>query len=284
MNSINQTTTGGIGLALGGGGARGLAHIGVIKALEEARVPISHLAGCSMGGLIAALYSIGLSSSQIETIALKFSHTREMLKMVDRTPTRKGLMAGKNFRKFLTKYIPESLQVTNASIPLILNAVDIITGKEIELSSGSLLDSIMATTAVPGFFPPVEIGPYRLVDGGILDDVPVKFLKRYPLDAIVAVDVHQSIDDIHVNESMPYEHIPLPIPSFLQDLYRVEMIVTTTLIKKNMEDYPPDILIQPKLPTDVSLFFGFVKAKEIIEAGEQAAREKMPDILALLQK
>lgn len=142
----------------------------------------------------------------------------------------------------------------------------------------------MATTAVPGFFPPVDIGPYKLVDGGMLDDVPVKYLKESPAEVILAVDVHQH--EVMANaaeEKFPYEHIPLPIPPFMQDFYRAEMIMTTTLIKINLEKFPPDILVQPKLPADVSLFFGFLKVKEIIESGEQAMREKLPELVGLIQ-
>jgi len=272
-----------LGVVLGGGGARGLAHIGVIKVLEESSISISYLAGCSMGGLIASLLSTGLSINEIEKIARRFSNTREILKLVDRTPSRKGLLAGKNIRKFLSKYIPDDFRMENTAIPLTLNAVDLISGEEIELREGILLDNMMATTAVPGFFPPVEIGAYRLVDGGMLDDVPVKFLKNSPADVILAIDVHQLNDAINqVDEKLPYEHIPLPLPPFVHDFYRAEMIMTTTLIKLNLEKYPPDILVAPMVPSDVSLFFGFLKINEIIQAGEQAMREKLPTLLALL--
>ncbi len=273
-----------LGVVLGGGGARGLAHIGVIKVLEEAGVSISYLAGCSMGGLIASLLSTGLPISEIDKIARRFSNTREILKLVDRTPSRKGLLAGKNIRRFLSRYIPDDFRMENTTIPIILNAVDLVSGQEIELKEGLLLDNIMATTAVPGFFPPVEIGPYKLVDGGMLDDVPVKYLMESPAEVILAVDVHQHNVPVNAtDEKLPYEHIPLPIPPFMQDLYRAEMIMTTTLIRINLEKYPPDILILPKLPADVSLFFGFLKVNEIIESGEKAMREKLPELLALIQ-
>lgn len=274
-----------IGLVLGGGGARGLAHIGVIKALEDAGIHISYLAGCSMGGLIASLFATGMSVSEIERIARGFSNTREILKLIDRTPSRKGLLAGKNIRKFLSRFIAPDFQVEDARIPLVLNAVDLITGKEIELSEGNLLDCIMATTAVPGFFPAVEMGPYRLVDGGMLDDVPVKFLKNLTSDVILAVDVHQNDDEmVQVGLDPKHEHIPLPLPTFMQDFYRVEMIMTTTLIKINLEKYPPDLLVRPTIPADVSLFFGFLKVKEIIQAGEDAMSAQLPELLRLLDQ
>lgn len=274
-----------LGLVLGGGGARGLAHIGVIKVLSEAGIPFSHLAGCSMGGLIASLLAVGMSVDEIESIARRFSNTREILKLIDRTPSRKGLLAGKNIRKFLSRFIPRDFRIEDTQIPLILNAVDLISGKEIELKEGNLIESIMATTAVPGFFPAVEMGPYRLVDGGMLDDVPVKFMKNTDAELILAVDVHQSAEDrSDPDVESEHEHIPLPIPAFMQDFYRMEMIMTTTLIKINLENFPPDLLVRPKIPTDVSLFFGFMKVKEIIKAGEEAMRVQLPSLKALLKQ
>ncbi len=273
-----------IGLVLGGGGARGLAHIGVIKVLDEEGYKISHLAGCSMGGLISSLLATGMSICEIERIARRFSNTREILKLIDRTPSRKGLLAGKNIRKYLSRYIPADIKIEDARIPLVLNAVDLKTGCEIELREGNLLDGIMATTAVPGFFPPVEIGPYRLVDGGMLDDVPVKCIKQNKPDFIVAVDVHQNDAEwIQSGKDLQYEHIPLPLPAFMQDFYRVEMIMTTTLIKINLEKYPPDLLVRPAIPPNVSLLFGFLKVQEIIQAGEEAMRERLPVLESLLQ-
>jgi len=273
-----------IGLVLGGGGARGLAHIGIIKVLEEAGITISHLAGCSMGGLIASLYASGMPISEIEGIALSLNNTREILKLVDHTPSRKGLLAGKSIRKFLSRFIPTEYTIENTKIPLVLNAVDLNTGREIELREGSLLDSIMATTAVPGFFPAVDRGPYRLVDGGMLDDVPVKYLKSISPIPVVAVDVHLHLQETALaGGSSNHEHIPLPLPVFMQDFYNVEMIMTTTFIKINLEKYPPDLLVRPTIPADISLFFGFLKVRDIIQAGEDAMREKLPILHSLLQ-
>jgi len=184
-----------IGLVLGGGGARGLAHIGVIKVLEESGFQVSLLAGCSMGGLIASLYATGMPVNEIERVARRLSNIREWLKLVDRAPSRKGLLAGKKIRHYLSRFIAPGDRIEQTRIPLVMNAVDLNTGSEIELREGNLLDAIMATTAVPGFFSPVEIGPFRLVDGGILDDVPVKCIKSICPYPIVAVDVHKKIQE-----------------------------------------------------------------------------------------
>jgi len=273
-----------LGMALGGGGARGLAHIGVLKVLHNNGIKISFLSGCSMGGIIASSYAIGLPIDEIENIARRLNSKREILKLVDRTPNRRGLLAGKNIRKYLSNHIDPSIRIEDSLIPLFMNAVDLITGKEILLDKGNLLDSIMATSAVPGFFPPVEIPPYRLVDGGVLDDVPVKHLKNTKAEVILAVEVHQRNQDMASTiESRQYEHIPLPLPGIVQDFYRVEMIMTTTLVEKNMQEFPPDLLISPFIPDDITTLFGFNRVNEIIRAGEEAMEAKLPELLDLLQ-
>jgi len=273
-----------VGLVLGGGGARGLAHIGVAKVLHEYRIQISELAGCSMGALIAALLAIGLSVDEIERIARRFNSKREIIKLLDRTPSRRGLLAGKSIRRYLSNFIDPEYQIEDALIPLTMNAVDLITGKEIALTRGNLLDGIMASTAIPGIFPPVEIGSYRLVDGGVLNDVPVKYSRKSSVDIVLAVDVHQYNHDEQpiTSSQLPYEHMPLPLPVLVQDFYRVEMIITSELISRNLQDYPPDILITPSIPGDITALFGFTHVDEIIRAGEVAMREKMPDLLKMI--
>jgi NTE family protein len=236
-----------------------------------------------MGGLIASALAIGMSIDEIERIALRFQSKREIIRLIDRTPSRKGLLAGKNVRKFLTEFIPSNLCIEETRIPLIMNAVDLNSGKEIPLNEGNLIDAIMATTAIPGFFPPVEIGPYRLVDGGALNDVPVNFLKESSVDLILAVDVHQRNN--HLQSSSPLsqpEPLPIPILPMMQDFYRVETIVTGKLVEFNLERFPPDMLISPKIPAEVTTLVGFQHVSEVISAGEVAMRDSIPQLLNLL--
>ena len=135
----------------------------------------------------------------------------------------------------------------------------------------------MATTAVPGFFPSVDLGPYRLVDGGMLNDVPVNILRNTPAEVILAVDVHQRINEkASITDDKPYEHIPMPLPSFMQDFYRVEMIMTSALVEINLRKDPPDLLVRPNIPNDITLFWGFQRVHDLIQAGEEAMREQLP--------
>lgn len=269
-----------IGLVLGGGGAKGLAHIGALKALCAANIPIAYMSGCSMGGLIGSLFAYGIPIEEIDTYARKFTSVREMLKLIDRTPSRKGLMVGKKVRAYLSQFIPPTARLEETKIPMILNAVDLITGSEIELSEGLLLDCIMASAAVPGFFPSVEMGSYRLIDGGTLDDVPVRLLKNKPVDLILAVDVHENDHGAMKSEENHHGfHLPLLPFEFVSDFYRAAMIMTSALIKINLDICPPDILISPVIPKDVSLFRGFQKADQIIDAGEIAMQNALPSLI-----
>lgn len=272
-----------LALVLGGGGAKGLAHIGVLRVLCDSGIPISSISGCSMGGLIAALFASGLSIDMIEEVARRFQSKREMLKLVDRTPSRKGLVVGNKVRGYLSKIIDPNMQTEETPIPLVMNAIDLVTAEEITLEKGNILDNIMATIAVPGFFAPVEIGEHRLVDGGILNNVPVKLAKRYPVDFVLAVDVHSPFfgsesDGVH----SPLGKLPFVIPEFVQDFYRAEMIMSFGLTQFNLKDNPPDLLLRPRIPKDVSLFLGFQKVDDIINSGREAMTEKLPYLLECL--
>jgi len=268
-----------LGLVLGGGGAKGYAHIGVLKVLQNAGLTIDFICGCSMGALIGGLYASGIQVDELESIACKLSNMREILKLIDRTPSRKGLMVGKKVRSYLSQFIAPDERLENTKIPLIVNAVDLITGKEIELNNGNLLDCLMASSAVPGFFPPVEMGSYRLIDGGALDDVQVRLLKDKPVDFILAIDVHlNDHNPINPEDSPRGHHLPVPLPEFVSDFYRSAMIMTSALTQINLSLDPPDMLIRPRIPKDVTLFGGFQKANEVIRVGEEAMLEALPEL------
>lgn len=264
---------------LSGGGARGFAHIGVLKVLEREKIDVSCLSGCSMGGLVAALYAIGLSPLEIETMAIKFTAIREMINFVDRTPKRRGLIVGHRFRSFLSKIIDPSIDIRDARIPLALNGVDLVTSAEISLTQGSLLDAVMATIAVPGFFAPVLIGDYSLVDGGTLNNLPISQIHQFNPQVVFAVDVHpDTTKEIpwHFAEDKP--KFPIPVPSFFLDYYRSLLIMMTRINEINLAQDPPDILLRPNMPSEITLFYGYQRAAQIITSGEKAAQDQLSSI------
>lgn len=272
-----------LGLALSGGGARGFAHIGVLKVLTDEGIHVSSLSGCSMGGLVGALFAIGYSAKEIEQIALKHTTIREMINLVDRTPRRRGLIVGQRLRNLLGQLIGKDTTFRDTIIPLSLNAVDLITSHEAVLTEGNLLDAVMSTIAIPGFFAPVNIGKMQLIDGGTLNNLPIRNLKPFSPDIMMAVDVHPD-----TTREVPWQfadqkiRFPLPVPDFFLDFYRAQLIMITKLTELNLEQNQPDLLIRPNLPPEITMFYGYQRAEKIIAQGEKSMRKNLDKLKTLL--
>lgn len=271
-----------LGLALSGGGSRGLAHIGVLKVFEREGIPIDYISGTSLGGIIAGAYATGIPLSEIEEHALKLSHVKELVKLVDLKPPRKGVMEGERIKEFLEQLFPQGLQIEDTRIPLAINAVDLLTGREVTLTQGPLCPAIMATCAVPGIFPPVMIDGRPLVDGGVLNNLPIKQVVDLGAGFIIAVNAQidpRDEDEIH---QIPVK-VGLPLPEYVMDLYWAGFLMVSRLAHLQLDQFPPDVYIYPRLPADINMFFGFRKAPEIIRAGEKAAESALPEIMQYLQ-
>lgn len=273
----------GISLVLSGGGARGIAHIGVLKTLDKLGIPVTSICGCSMGGLIASLFALGLPIIEIERIAVKYSSMREMVKLVDLTPRRKGLIIGQRFRAFLSKIISEESSIQETKIPLYMNSVDLTTGAEVILENGNLLDAILATTAVPGVFTPLEDNNRLLADGGIINNLPVSIMRIKTDNSIVAVDVHQVFSESHPTIGLLNPFSLSLFPEFIREYYLAELIRVRKMTDLHLEKTPPDLLIQPVIDPNISLFFGFQKVNELISAGEKAAEEVTTNLFELIK-
>ncbi len=271
----------GIGLVLSGGGARGLAHIGVLKVLERERIPIGCIAGTSMGGVISALYASGWDAGSLEQEALRMTAIRELIKLVDIRPPRRGLLAGQNVRDYLAQFIDPELSFDDLKLPTALKAVDLNTGQQVDLKSGNLLDAVLATSAFPGVFPHVEIGGQYLVDGGILNNLPLDLADQMGAAKVVAVDVSPHYPNGGSGEA------PATIgrlPSVAQDVYRTVMLMLHAITETRIKRRPPEILLAPDIPADIGIFSGFPRAEEIIRAGESAAQEQTAEIHRLIRK
>ena len=268
-----------VGLALGGGGARGLAHIGILKVFQGMDIPIDCLAGSSMGGLIAALFAVGLPIDRIEQEAIRLSKVSQIFKLVDLNPPRRGLMRSDRIRSYFTELIGGDKRIENLNIPLSLTSVDLKTHKEITLTKGSLIDAMMATCSVPGLFPPTEINDQLLVDGGLLNNVPADHVRKIGAEIIIAVDVNYMIDtDIQWANITQVPPLSKVIPTFAMDLYQAEIIMTGALTEYNLLKAHPDFILRPKIPSEVNIFFGFSYAENTIAAGELIAQQYIPEI------
>ncbi|MBV9790930.1 MAG: patatin-like phospholipase family protein [Chloroflexi bacterium] len=173
-----------IGLALGGGGGKGSAHIGVITALEALHVPIDVLTGTSIGGLVAALYAVGYQPYQIE----QWFQRATMRRILDRDPTNGGFIGTRKIEQLLREAFG-TRTFADATLPLALIAVDIVRGTEVIIRDGLLVDAVLASTAIPGLFPPVMRGEQLLVDGGVLNNVPVDVAQMLGADRVIGVDL-----------------------------------------------------------------------------------------------
>lgn len=268
-------------MALSGGGARGLAHIGFLKVLERENIQIDYLSGTSMGSIIAAAYARGMAIDQIEKEALHYSSMRSMMRLVNLTPPTRGFVEATKVRAMLAHFIPESLTFEDLRIPLAVCATDLTHSKAVTLDKGEVLPAVMASCAVPGVFPAVHTPPYKLVDGGVLNNLPVDLVKNLGAEKIIAIDVQANpFDTTQLEEQPPGNR--LPIPDALKDLLWSATMMVARITQVQMILVPPDLYIRPNIAQDITLFMGFQKASEVIVEGEQAAEEYLPQIREIL--
>lgn len=271
-------------MVLGGGGARGLAHIGVLRVFQREQIPIACIAGTSMGGLVGALFAAGVPISTVEEEVSRLSSLTEQIRLVDVNISAAGLsIRGRRIYNFMADLLGEELTFADLRLPLAMVSVDILTGSEVLLQGGLVIDAVRATISVPGVFEPVELGGYRLVDGGVLDNVPVDVARAMGATHTIAVDVLPSFSR-NVPGRVPVESgLQLPFaPLYISEVYNVVMIMIAALTDGRLREYPPDLLIRPELPASVTLLSGFNRAADIIAGGEAAAEEALPAIRALL--
>ena len=277
-------TTPRLGLVLGGGGARGLAHFGVLRVLQREKIPIHCIAGTSMGGLVGALFAAGVPSQRVEEEVLRLSRVTEQIRLVDVDLSAAGLsIRGRRIYNFMADLLGEELTFADLPMPLAMVAVDIHSGREVILQGGLVIDAVRATISVPGVFMPVDLGDYRLVDGGVLDNVPVDVARGMGATRTIAVDVLPSFS-VNMPGQQPVETgLQLAFaPRQISEIYQVLMIMIAAQSENRLRQYPPDLLIRPVLPPNITLLSGFNRAEEMIAAGEAATEAALPAIRALL--
>ncbi len=191
-----------VALVLGSGGARGLAHIGAIEALEERGYTITSIAGCSMGSIIAGMYAAGQLKEAKEWF---LSVDKQLiLRMMDiNLLSGNSLVKGERIIKELEKVVPDR-PIESLNIPCTLVATDMIHSDEVLFRTGSLFEAVRASISIPLFFKPVQIGQQLLIDGGILNPLPLHVVERTPGDILVAADISGK-------DSLPIEAVYEPI-------------------------------------------------------------------------
>lgn len=265
-----------IGLALSGGGSRGLAHIGVLKVLERQEIPVNYLAGTSMGGLIAAGFAAGLSADFMEQEALRITRYSQLARFFDLYFLGAGLLEGRKVHKYLSQHLGERT-FADLRIPLALIAVDLITGQEVAITEGSVVEAVRATISMPGILAPMRLRDRLLVDGGLLNNLPADVVRHMGAEVVIAVDTSIPLEALPEIPNIDDRRLPFSQVSFtIQTLRRALGVIMFHQLNQRLAQARPEVLIRPALDRDVSLFSGFSRTAEIIAAGEKAAVSMLP--------
>lgn len=253
-----------IGLALGSGGARGLAHIGVIKALLKNNIPIDLVAGTSAGALVGGLYCSWQDIDEIEKqfLALRY---RDLLKILSDPSFRSNIFHGDIVVKFLNGKLGE-ISIEKLPIPFAAVATDMVSGETIVFKKGNLAESIRASGSLPGIFKPMALDDKYLIDGGTSLPIPATIAKKMGADFVIAVNLD--------NDFFPRIIQPGRKPSIPQTLQSSIQLLRYHLANQCAND--ADFVIAPKL-IGIKLNH-FINGKHIIDIGEKAAEECIPDI------
>lgn len=240
-----------VGLALGGGAARGIAHIGVLKVLQHYKVPIDFIAGTSSGSLVGAIYAAGMDLVMIEEISLR-THWGDFFKVALFRP---GFISGEAIEEFMAKHIGD-LKFSDLKIPFAVVATDLQTGGRVVIREGKVAKAVAASSVFPGFFAPAELEGKFLIDGGIASNVPVDVVREAGAEYVIASDVITS----KTVRTIPAD--PLQMMSRSLDL---------GLKKLSYEEaHRADALIELEMEEDI-WHLDLHKAKKLITAGEVAA-------------
>jgi len=182
--------TGKVGLALGSGSSRGWAHIGVIRALTEAGIHVDYIAGTSIGSLVGAVYASG-GIETLENVVLQFDW-KQIAYFLDVVLPKSGLIDGKRVSAFIRNHV-KGINIEELPIPFCAVATDLGTGNEVILKQGDIIEAVRASISVPGIFTPVKKNGTILVDGGLVNPVPVSVARQMGADFVIAVDLNHNI-------------------------------------------------------------------------------------------
>lgn len=250
-----------IGLALGSGGARGFAHLGVIKALVDEDIPIDLIAGSSMGAMVGCFYATGID---IETL-YKFSTVFKRKYYLDFTVPRMGFVAGNRVKEFIRVFTQDK-KIEDLTIPVSVVATDIQKGEKVIFQEGPIAEAVRASISIPGIFVPEKVDGRLLVDGGVIDRVPVSVVKDMGADIIIAVDVSR------VNVQTEIHSIYDVIMQSL-DILQMENVINREIAS--------NVMIRPSVEMYSSK--AFTNINEIIKIGEEEALKYIDKIKEIIE-
>lgn len=254
-----------VGLALGGGAARGVAHIGVLKVLIREQIPIDFVAGTSSGALIAACYAAGIS---LESIAKIASQTNWRALVAFAFP-KTSLLSSARLSDFLQSLFAHR-HFSDLEIPLTVVTADLYSGAEYLVTEGEVEIAVRASCSVPGLFPPVPFQGKLLVDGGTVNNVPVNVVRQMGADIVLGVDVNEYEGVLHFSAG--------ELQNIVAILYRSQTILLQHNVRKILRE--ADIVIRP--PTAQFPLWDLKRSSEMIALGEAATAAIIPQVRELL--
>lgn len=247
-----------VGLVLGGGAARGFAHVGVIRVLEREKIPIDLIVGTSVGSFVGAIYADKKNSFELEWTAFSLEE-KDLFDYTFISPTQ-GFVRGERLEEFVLKKV-SARELQQLKIPLGVVATDIQSGEVVVLQTGSVARAVRASSAIPGIFIPVRYQGRLLVDGGVLNNVPVDVARKMGAEVVIAANLGGGKKSAQVNNIFD---------AIVQSLYLMSIESTEARLRD------ADVVIQPAVshigPID------FSRKKELLTLGIQAAEQALPRI------
>jgi len=306
-----------VALVLGSGSSRGWAHIGAIEALEAENIPIDYVVGSSVGSYIGALYASG-SLKSLKEFVLKMDG-KKVFSYFDVVFPRSGLLNGTKKLKELFSIHTKVDDFSELKIPVLMVATDLVSGKKVVLKSGNIITALRATTSIPGLFAAVKVKDRWLVDGGLVDPVPVGVARALEADVVIAVDLNSGVfshKKLKKTISPPapkteytlayksellkkmvdyYEHAEISFsnkisimlnreadcPDIIETVMTSINIMQERITRINLAVEPPDVLIQPRLGQ--LKMMDFDQVEQTIEEGYISVKEKIEYIKKLLE-
>lgn len=257
-----------IGLALGSGGARGWAHLGVIKRLTELGITPVCVSGTSIGALVGAVYAKG-NFEQLLSFATSFDWRHMAQFFMEFNLSRSGLLEGRQIHALLAdpQYIGDAT-FEELNIPFFAVATDLDREKMVLLHEGSVIDAVRASLSIPGIFTPIQINNQWLVDGGLSSPLPIQICRDAGADIVIAVDVNLNKKDVPIFSPTS--------PSLFDVLTQSIRIFENQITRRQLLSSPPDVLIQPQVGHVSTL--DFRNGDAVIQAGVDAVNALIPEL------
>ncbi|MFQ5341912.1 MAG: patatin-like phospholipase family protein [Anaerolineae bacterium] len=276
-----------IGLVLGGGGTRGIAHIGVLQVLVGERIPIDFIVGTSMGGIVGVLFALGFPPDELAD-RLRDMEGSSLINLRRLSARARQRMLRESLAEVL-----EDKTFADLRVPVTLMAVDMLHGREVALSEGPLMPAVLATSAVPAIFPPVDLNGVQLADGGVIDSLATHVAFEQGAEKVIAIDVYPPLerDNPWIDPISAIMGFQLPFsllagaesgqtPGVFASIWRSARVMAWYIHEERLSADPPDVLLRPDVADYGSLDFRDLSGP--LQAGIVEAERRLPELKALV--